>query len=128
MSTAVLTDDGARRLDGRADAPVTITAQDVTDPEKLARLLNDLRRDVAEERRRWKPSEIYRQDLSVTGGDTISIAHGLHGRVRYAVVEWEPDTPGDAPLFDKDDSTDEDTLRLAVGNSGTVTLHVWEAG
>jgi hypothetical protein len=129
VSSAVINSDGdVRQLDTRAGEPIVITSEDVKDDEKLARLLQDALRELAALRRRFAPRMIEFEDQAVTAGQALRVTHNFGGRVRYWPVDWRPTTPGDAPLFDKSTSTDEDTLVLTVGNAGTVTILVREAG
>lgn len=129
MSAAVITSDGTvRQLDARAGEPIVVTSEDVQDPEKLARLVQDAHREIASFRRRFAPRMTEFEDLEVTAGDPLRVTHGFGGRVRYWPVDWRPTTPGDAPIFDKNTDTDEDTLVLDVGNAGIVTILVREAG
>jgi hypothetical protein len=129
MNAAVVSEDGTvRQLGPRADAPGVVTAEDVQDPEKLARFLNDMRREQAAQARRWSPRVLIDRDRAVTSGDTVRIEHGFGSRVLYGVGEWRPATPGDVALFDFDEDSDGDALLLTVGNTGTVTLIVVEVG
>ena len=129
MSTAVVDNDGiVRQLDARADAPVVLSAEDVQDADKLARLLNDARREIADLRRRWEPRRLIFQDRAVTAGADLRLEHGFGGNVLYTVEAWVAGTPGDAPVFEVSDDTDGNALVLEVGNSGTATILVKESG
>jgi hypothetical protein len=129
MSTAIVDVDGnVRQLDARADAPVAVTADEVKDPEKLARLLNDMRRDLANERRRWKPRETIFKDHAATAGTAMRLDHGFGGGVLYTIKSWTADTPGDPATFEISDDSDDSTLVLTPASTGTVTVLVEEAG
>lgn len=128
MRAAVVTDASVRVLDGRGDAPVVITPEEVQRPDVLARLLNELRRGQAETARRWNPRVLVVEDRDLTSGDEWRVEHGFGGRVRWWIADWQPSTPGDVPVFERDAATDANALVLDVGNSGRATLIVMEAG
>lgn len=129
MSAAKVTSGGViSTLDGRAPSDIVITAQDVADPERLARMVQEQARKLAVLERRWNPKTLDFEGYAVTSGDTLRLEHGFGGRVRWWVIEWIPTTPGDAALFDQDASTGSNVLALDVGNSGTVTIRVEAAG
>jgi hypothetical protein len=126
MSGAVVNaDGGVRQLDARADAPICITAEDVKDAEKLARLLQQALRENAEMRRRHVPVWRDFEDVEIASG-SYSFPHGFRGRVRWWIADWRPGTPGDALVIERSEDTTNDTLILLSDCSGTVTVRIEE--
>lgn len=129
MSAAYFANGKMVQLDSKADTDVVVTPDDVKDPEKLARLLQQALRENAEERRQWKPSRIFFRDLSVTTLGTYRLEHRFGGRVNYYVARWVPAATGDAALFEVIEAqTTEDVLTLFASSDGTATICVQEAG
>lgn len=132
MSAAYVTREGdTTSLDGRAPNPSVVTAEDVQDPEKLARLLEDAHRKIQALERRWNPRVLYFRDLVVDNTLTTQfpLEHKFGGRVNFDVVHWQPANPGDVPQIEPDASaTTADTLVLISGAIGTATIRVEEAG
>lgn len=129
MSAAIVRRGGTiDRLDGRAASDVNITAKDVEDPERLARLVQEQARRVSDIDGRWRPERVDHEDRAVVSGTPLRLEHGFGGRVRWWIVDWQPTTPGDAALFERASGTDTNTLVLNVGNSGTVSVRVERAG
>lgn len=126
MSAALVASDGlVRQLDTRAGEPIVVTSQDVKDPEKLARLLQQALRENAEFRRRWTPRELYFRDQVVDGTGTTKyrLTHGFNGRVTYEAVY-----ASDYPRLKIHADTDANTLVLVSGTACTVDIRVREAG
>ena len=134
MSAAYITREGAVvQLDGRAGSQLVITAADVSDAEKLARLLQDALRDVAELKRRWKPRVRYFRDIALdaTSSKQFPLEHGFNGRVNFEVAHWVPALVGFAPQIEPDATPGAQTAnRLVLISSvqGTATIRVEEAG
>lgn len=128
MSTSVFENGKIRQLDGRADAPTVLTSEEVQDPEKLARALNDIRREQAEFRRRWTPRVMFFPDVVVDGSGSTPyrFEHNFGARVRWSVVGVH-DIGGYDDLRE-DPSTDENVLVLLSGSATTLTLRIEEAG
>jgi hypothetical protein len=128
-SHAVIDSAGlVRRLDRLPDSDERTTASDVQDPEKLARLVQDLRKRVTILERRHAPRWRDFEDVTVsTAGATVQLEHRFGTRVRFHVVDWTSATG--APDLRKDTTnTDADTLVLASYVAGTATVRVEEAG
>jgi hypothetical protein len=131
VSTAVVESDGeVRQLDGKAGTPIVVTAEDVQDPAKLARMLQTAMRELAELRRRYNPRVTYLRDVAVTntGAVLYRFAHGFGGRVNWYVAQWDPASVGTEVRLDQHADTDANTLVLVSGASGRVTVKVEEAG
>lgn len=124
LSTGVM-----KQLDGKADPDQQVTEQDVQQPPKLARLLTDVLRDLARLKRRPYLRRIDYEDIAVTAGGSVTLAHRFNARVRWWVVDWVPSVSGVAPVFERTvATTDANTLILKAGNSGTATFRVEESG
>lgn len=126
MSAAIVESDGVvRQLDKRAGEPIVVTSDDVKDAEKLARLLQQALRENAEERRHWRPRQLYFRDQVVDGTGTTKyrLTHNFNGRVEYFAGRAT-----DYPRLKVHDETDANTLVLVSGTACTVTILVEEAG
>lgn len=131
MSAAWIDEDGnVKQLDSKAVPPETLTASDVGDLERLARTINAVREELAEIKRRWSPRVTYFRDQAVTATTTtvIRLEHGFGGRVNWEVAHWAPSVAGTEVRLGQHAETDADTLCLASGAAGTVTVRVEEAG
>jgi len=133
MSAAYSTADGDLvQLDGKTDGPIVVTPSDVQDPEKLARMLQDALRGVAEQKRLFAPRQrkLYVRDRAVTNGGVLVIEHGFGGRVNFRVERWVPQSVAGTPFAIEviDSQTDENTITLYSGADGTITICVSEAG
>jgi hypothetical protein len=131
MSAAYVRSDGTViQLDGKRAPDAVITAQDVENAEKLARMVQDLARRIAVLERGWGPARLFFRDLAVTSTttDVTRLEHGLGGLVNWSVVRWRPTTPGDAVTVAEHADTDEDTLCIVSGTEGVVSLLVELAG
>jgi hypothetical protein len=115
-------------LDRKVEPAEVFSEEDAKDPAKLARAVQRLLKASTEAARRLEPGRLDFEDRAVTSGTDLRLEHGFGGRVRWWVVDWQPTTPGDAALFERSADTDNDALVLEVGNSGTVTVRVEEAG
>lgn len=131
MSAAIIESSGTvRPLDARAGEQINVTADDVKDPDKLARLLQQALRENAEMRRRWAPRELYFRDQAVTATTTtkIRLTHGFGGKVNWTVVRWDGSAAGSSYGIDEHSDTDANTLVIVSSVAGTATIRVWEAG
>jgi hypothetical protein len=128
VSARVASTGKVYQLDRQATPDEVVTAEDVKDADKLARMLARLLREVSDIKRRWWPRSRDYEDKAVVSGTPLRLGHGFNARVRWWVVDWVPTTPGDVPVFEKSTSTDLKTLVLDVGNSGTVSVRVEVAG
>lgn len=129
MSANIDSDGRVRQLDRRAEPDEQVQEDEVKDPPRLVRLIMRMLRDIALLKRRWRPRRIDFEDVRVTGGggDTFRFAHGFGGRVRWWVVDWQS-TSAEPPGFDRDVSSDDNTLALVSYAAGIVTIRVEEAG
>jgi hypothetical protein len=126
MSGAVVNaDGGVRQLDAKAEAPIVITAEDAADKEKLARLLQQALRDLAELRRRHSPKWLDFEDVTLSTGD-YEFPHGFRGRVRWWVVDWLPDASADPVALERSADSTADTLVLSSFCDGVATIRVEE--
>lgn len=131
VSAAIIERSGeVRQLDTRAGEQINVTSEDVKDPEKLARLLQQALRENAENRRRWAPRELYFRDQAVTAttATKIRLSHGFDGKVNWTVVRWDGSAAGSSYGIDEHADTDANTLVLVSSVAGTATIRVWEAG
>lgn len=131
MPAAIVQSDGlVRQLDTRAGEPIVVTSEDVKDPEKLARLLQQALRENAELRRRYAPRVLYFRDQAVTATTTtpIRLTHNFNGKVNWSVVRWGGSAAGSSYGLDEHADTDANTLVLVSGVAGTATIRVEEAG
>jgi hypothetical protein len=120
---AVIASSGVVRTTTKRQPDRSTTAEDVKDPEKLARAMQDLRAAVGntvDER----TMEI--EDVAVsTAGALVSFRHNFGGRVRWSVVDWEG-AAGHG--LARDASTDDNTLVLASYVAGTATIRIEAVG
>lgn len=131
MSAAYFDVDGnVVQLDGKASPDEVATAADVADPEKLARMVTALRRDVAELKRRWNPRKTYFRDQVVTASTTtkIRLEHGFGGRVNFWPCDWKPTVAGTEARIERHGDSDDNTLVVVSNAAGTVTVLVEAAG
>jgi hypothetical protein len=118
------------KLDGRADVPINVTADDVQDADKLARMLQTALREIAMLRRRWNPDVLFFRDRTVdaTAATKYRLAHQFAGRVNWYVAKWDPTVAGTEVRLDEHADTDENTLVLVSAAAGVVTIKVEAAG
>lgn len=133
MSASVATQDGRiRKLDKPTEASEVITAADVQDAEKLARLMQELKSQVADLAGRWNPRVIdfERVPTTGTGGAPVALrlAHSLNGRVRYWVTGWESPSAFSLNFIENTAQTDANTLVLTMYCTGTISVRIEEAG
>lgn len=117
ISAAGLVRREAKRLPDR-----TTTAEDVKDPEKLARALQALHvASVSTAERR----ELVFEDQAVgSGGALVRLPHNFGGRVYWSVRDWQSTAGGVAPVLERDDATTDDELVLASAVAGTATIRI----
>jgi hypothetical protein len=127
MSHAVVNAQGkVKQLDQAVEPDEVVTEDDVKDASKLSRLNGRLLKGLALLRRAWAPRVIDFQDVPCTAGTPIRLPHGFGGRVNYWVLSWR--ALANAPNFMVNATTDNNTLVLDVGVSGTGTIRVEAAG
>lgn len=135
MSHAVIDAAGRmRQLDKPAQAEQVTAPKDVQDPETLARLVQQLRTEVATLRRAFSPRRLDFDRVTTTGTSiapqTVRFPHGFNGRVRYWPVGWESAGTVQLGIIERTDAsgTDANTLVLYVYSAGVLSLRVEEAG
>jgi hypothetical protein len=131
MSAAVIDNDGrVRRLDARAGEDIVVTSRDVTDMERLARMVQDLKRDVAALKRAWRPARVYFRDVALPASGTVRLEHGLGGKVYWWVVDWDSTgAAAESPRLDRVATQDDKNhIVLQSQRVGTATICVEEAG
>jgi hypothetical protein len=138
VSAANVTSSGViSTLDGRAPSDIVITAKDVADPERLARMVQEQARKLAILERRWNPKRLDFVDYAVSGATDIRLDHGFGGRVRWWIGQWRATSTAAnyIPLLMESASTNDTTLVLSnlditgIGRfAGTVTIRVEAAG
>lgn len=131
MSALVFTDGTVRQLDRASEADARVTAEEVQDPETLARMVQDLRKDVARLRGMWTPRSVTYVDVVTTGSlgspQTLRFPHGLGGRVWFTLVSLT--TGGtDFRLDYASASSTNDVLVLTSYSTGTFSLRVEQMG
>lgn len=120
-----------RTLDGKTEPEETITAADVSDSQKLARLLTRVVKALASQRRRFHPRWTVFEDVKVdaTGTTKYRLVHNFDGLIRWSVVGWKATAPGaGGSEIDQHVDSDEDTLVIVSARAGTVAIRVEEAG
>lgn len=114
---------------GPRPAPdVSVAAEDVQDPSRLAQFVSSIFREIASLKARWYPRRIDYEDVAVGNSGTVQLAHGFAGRVRWWVVDWQPTLAGKVPVLARDAATDANTLVLISAMGGVATIRVEEAG
>lgn len=128
MSAIIPANGPIRQVDLAGEPLEQITPEQVTDEQRLARLLMDVLRQQADLSRRFWPQFIDFEDVAVdaTGATVYRFAHGLGGRVRWWPVDWSGATAG--PRLVRHANTDDNTLCLVSYTAGTLTLRVEVAG
>jgi hypothetical protein len=128
MSAVIKTDGKLRQLDKTAEPPDQVTEEQVQDSKRLSRLLMSMLRDVVTLKRRWWPTFIDFEDVTVDGTGTTKyrFAHRLGKRVRWWPVDWTGATAG--PRLVRHTDSDDRTLVLVSYTAGTLTLRTEEAG
>ncbi len=127
MSAVVERSGVMRPLDRKAEPTERVTKEQVSDPDRLSRLIQGVMRDVSDLKRPWAPRTIDHQDVSVdnTGTTLYRLPHGFGGRVNWYVVDW---TGAAGPQLSKDTATDNNTLVLVSYVTGTASIRIEEAG
>ncbi len=126
---AIVTSDGkTRQLDRQAEPEEQVTPEQVQDPERLARGLMGMLRELAKLRRRFHPRRIDFEDRAVdaTGTTKYRFPHTFGGRVRWSVVGWKSASAG--PQLVEHSDTSSTMLVLVSYVAGTATVRVEEAG
>lgn len=129
MSANIAQDGTVRQLDRPAEPDENIVEKDVTDTERLVRLLMRIMRELTDLRRRWWPRRIDFEDVAVDDTNTTKyrLQHNFNGRARWWVVDWQSSAGGGFWL-DRHSDSDETTLVVTSGVVGVVTIRVEEAG
>lgn len=131
MTTALIAKDGTiRKLDRVAESDERVTPADVQDPETLARIVQDLRKQVAQLRRAWTPRVLVFRDVVTTGSlgspQTLRFNHSFGGAAWFQVLRLV--TGGTDFRLDYSANSTNDTLILTSYSSGTFSLRVEEVG
>jgi len=127
MSATVRSDGTVIQHIGRSAELEQVTAEDVKDPERLARALNAIQVEVARNAAATAQEWVEFEDVSSSLGTNISIRHNLGGRVRWAVVQWEPTSANGYNPFEQHADTDANNLVLSCNEDGTATVRIWRA-
>lgn len=127
MSAKVPKNGPTQQLDTRPEPEEQVTEEQVQDPSRLARFLMTLLRDVATLKRRFIPTFIDFEDITVdaTGLTRYRFSHNFGGRVRWYVIDWAGGA-GPAMLFDG--TSDDNTLVLVSVSAGIASIRVEKAG
>lgn len=130
MSAAKVSSAGlVTQLGSKPTPDEVVTEQDVQEPAKLARVLGRVLAEVAALKRRFAPRAIDFEDVAVsTAGATVSLEHGMSGRVRWYLVGWQSSGTTAPILKESTTLTTSSTLVLASYVAGTATIRVEEAG
>jgi hypothetical protein len=104
-----------------------ITSLDVQDPEKLARTLQEQRRDL--DALDAPKREIVYEDVAVgSAGALVTLTHNFGGRVLWSVEDWTSTAGGATHILEKSTTTTADALVLASSVAGTATIRIEAAG
>lgn len=127
MSVNIDRDGTVRQLDLRAEPEEQVLEEHVKDPARVVRILMGLLRDVARLKRLWRPRRVDFEDraFDATGTTKYRLPHGLGGRVRWWVVDWQGAA---GPQLARHDDSDDTALVLVSYVAGTATIRVEDAG
>jgi hypothetical protein len=135
VSAAIVEVSGQiRQLDKPATSEQRTVAKDVQDPETLARLIQQLRDEVATLKRAFAPKRLDFDRITTTGTsiapETVRFPHGFNGRVRYWPIGWESSGGVALDYIERTDTsgTDASTLVLYVYSAGVLSLRIEEVG
>jgi hypothetical protein len=129
MSADIESDGKVKPLDAKAQPDTVVTAEEVQDAERLARMVQVIVAHVRAVERRWAPRRIDFKDVTCgTSGTLIRLHHGFGGAVRWWVVDWQISGASGAPILQRYTGTDENTLVLWSDKAGIATIRVEEAG
>lgn len=125
MSARIISAGKVVQLDAKRGPDVVFTPADVQDARKLSDTLTLVVADQAEVKRRHKPEFIDFEDVAVPGSGSVTLPHGLGGRVRWWLVDWQPSSTGTRPALEKDGAkTTTGVLVLKSAAAGTATVRV----
>jgi hypothetical protein len=131
MSAAKVDSSGkVTQLGGRVQPDIVVTAKDVEDTEKLARMLQQVLNDLAALKRQWAPrfTDFEELTMDATGTTKYRLRHGFGGKVRWWVVD-SPELGAPDVQLQAHPDTDEDTLVLVSFSSViNIVVRVEEAG
>lgn len=116
--------------------PVRITEAQVSDPEVLAKQLNNMNEALAAatQAQRSHPEQApvtFSNVVCGVGGTKIVLGHNFNANAEYIVVKWKGATTADGHrlVCDEDDVTgsvtDKNTLALRSYVRGTATIRVY---
>ncbi len=127
MSANISVDGKVRKLDASAEPDELVTEQQAKDPNRVARLLATLLRDVAVLKRRWWPHRIDFEGrvVDATGTTKYRLQHNVGAGCRWCVVDWQGTV---AASLSRHADTDGNTLVLVSYTAGTATIRVEETG
>lgn len=128
MSSTVVRGSQRLKLDGAGSPDETVTPGQVSDHDRVARVLNSLVKTSREVRSRFWPARVDFEDIEVdaTGTKLFRLYHGFGKRVRWYVVDWS-DASYEYRLV-RHSSSDLNTLVLVSYAGGIATIRVEEAG
>lgn len=126
MSATIRSDGERVRYIGRTVQLEQVTARDVQDPEKLARILNSIQAEVARNAEDLPGEWVEFEDVSFVATTDVRLTHNLGGRVRYSVVGVH-DAPSFALALHDVDGSDDDTLVLQALETLTASVRIWRA-
>lgn len=134
MSASVIStvDGSARQLDTGRQADEVVSAEEIADAPKLARLLTRMLGETARIQRRWQPSYIDFTDIVTTGGDIapsrFTLTHRFGGEVRFWIVDLTKPVGALSSLLSRVETSDENNLVLDAFFAATITVRVEEVG
>lgn len=111
MSANIDAQRTVRLLDGQREPDDVITPEDVQDPQKLSRMVGEMKRQLAVLARQWRPRRIDYEGVTVSSSSSVRLRHGFGGRVRYSVLESSRGG-GLGPVVATGTATDNDLLDL----------------
>ena len=128
MTTARIDSSGRiSKLDPKTQPDEQVTADDVNDSTKLARLLTKILASIASLVRRRDAQVVYFEDRAVTSGTLVNFVHNMGARVYFTIVDWSSSS-STGPAFRKDASTTSNVLVLNPSVTGTVSVRIEKAG
>ena len=103
-----------------------VTEDQVSDPKTLAKIMSDMRDDIAAARRAADGSWAEFEDIVVgTSGAAVSLAHGMGGRVRWWVVDCNDNGILNGISIKKDPNASTDSVLVLKSYVAlTVTIRV----
>jgi len=125
-SARIASDGTVTQLGAKSTPDEIVTADDVKDTAKLAKVLTRIISLLAALRRAWAPRTIDFEDVPLpNAGGLVTLQHNFGGRVRWWVVD---NIGASSILLQRNAATTADTLVLSSNSAMTATIRIQEAG